>query len=124
MTSRPIEASRRRNIAYVWSSQVVPEGARPALRALVVGTRLYVYQVISTLRGNDGDILVDLAGVVRVVGQCGPDQLRRHAEVLRCPVDEVRAEPLVVVAARVEPVRQLVTDVPRRQEPEPASGRT
>jgi uncharacterized protein (DUF433 family) len=25
-------------------------------RALVVGTRLYVYQMISTLRGNDGDV--------------------------------------------------------------------
>jgi uncharacterized protein (DUF433 family) len=31
-------------------------GALGRRRALVVGTRLYVYQVISTLRGNDGDI--------------------------------------------------------------------
>jgi uncharacterized protein (DUF433 family) len=31
-------------------------GALGRRRALVVGTRLYVYQVISTLRGNDGDV--------------------------------------------------------------------
>lgn len=31
-------------------------GALGRRRALVVGTRLYVYQVISTLRGNDGDM--------------------------------------------------------------------
>ncbi|MBO0840607.1 MAG: hypothetical protein J2O49_07300 [Sciscionella sp.] len=31
-------------------------GALGRRRALVIGTRLYVYQVISTLRGNDGDI--------------------------------------------------------------------
>jgi uncharacterized protein (DUF433 family) len=31
-------------------------GALGRRRALVVGTRLYVYQVISTLRGNEGDI--------------------------------------------------------------------
>jgi uncharacterized protein (DUF433 family) len=31
-------------------------GALSRRRALVVGTRLYVYQVISTLRGNDGDV--------------------------------------------------------------------
>jgi uncharacterized protein (DUF433 family) len=31
-------------------------GALGRRRALVAGTRLYVYQVISTLRGNDGDI--------------------------------------------------------------------
>ena len=31
-------------------------GALGRRRALVVGTRLYVYQVISTLRGNDGDL--------------------------------------------------------------------
>lgn len=31
-------------------------GALGRRRALVVGTRLYVYQVISTRRGNDGDI--------------------------------------------------------------------
>jgi uncharacterized protein (DUF433 family) len=31
-------------------------GALGRRRALVVGTRLYVYQVISSLRGNDGDV--------------------------------------------------------------------
>jgi uncharacterized protein (DUF433 family) len=31
-------------------------GALGRRRAFVVGTRLYVYQVISTLRGNDGDV--------------------------------------------------------------------
>lgn len=31
-------------------------GALGRRRALVMGTRLYVYQVISTLRGNDGDV--------------------------------------------------------------------
>lgn len=31
-------------------------GALGRRRALVVGTRLYVHQVISTLRGNDGDV--------------------------------------------------------------------
>jgi uncharacterized protein (DUF433 family) len=31
-------------------------GALGRRRALVVGTRLYVHQLISTLRGNDGDI--------------------------------------------------------------------
>lgn len=31
-------------------------GALGRRRAQVVGTRLYVYQVISTLRGNDGDL--------------------------------------------------------------------
>jgi uncharacterized protein (DUF433 family) len=31
-------------------------GALGRRRALVVGTRLYVYQAISTLRGNDGDV--------------------------------------------------------------------
>jgi uncharacterized protein (DUF433 family) len=31
-------------------------GALGRRRALVVGTRLYVYQVISTLRGNDGNL--------------------------------------------------------------------
>jgi uncharacterized protein (DUF433 family) len=32
------------------------QGALGRRRAHVVGTRLYVYQVISTLRGNDGDV--------------------------------------------------------------------
>jgi uncharacterized protein (DUF433 family) len=31
-------------------------GALGRRRALMVSTRLYVYQVISTLRGNDGDV--------------------------------------------------------------------
>lgn len=31
-------------------------GALGRRRALVVGTRLYVHQVMSTLRGNDGDV--------------------------------------------------------------------
>jgi uncharacterized protein (DUF433 family) len=31
-------------------------GALGRRRALVVGTRLYVHQMISTLRGNDGDV--------------------------------------------------------------------
>lgn len=31
-------------------------GALGRRRALVVGTRLYVHQVMSTLRGNDGDL--------------------------------------------------------------------
>lgn len=31
-------------------------GALGRRRAIVVGTRLYVYQLISTLRGNDGDV--------------------------------------------------------------------
>lgn len=31
-------------------------GASGRRRALVIGTRLYVYQLISALRGNDGDI--------------------------------------------------------------------
>jgi uncharacterized protein (DUF433 family) len=31
-------------------------GALGRRRALVVGTRLYVYQMISSLRGNDGDL--------------------------------------------------------------------
>jgi uncharacterized protein (DUF433 family) len=31
-------------------------GALGRRRALVVGTRLYVYQVISTLQGNEGDV--------------------------------------------------------------------
>jgi uncharacterized protein (DUF433 family) len=32
------------------------QGALGRRRALVMGTRLYVYQVISTLRGNHGDV--------------------------------------------------------------------
>jgi uncharacterized protein (DUF433 family) len=37
-------------------------GALGRRRALVVGTRLYVYQVISTLRGNAGDVNLTAEG--------------------------------------------------------------
>lgn len=36
-------------------------GAAGRRRALMVGTRLYVYQLISALRGNDGDVEVTAA---------------------------------------------------------------
>ena len=70
-------------------------GALGRRRALVVGTRFYVYQMISTLRGNDGDVDVT-AGDFGLAPQLVRAALAYYADF----TDEVDED--AAVAAQIE----------------------